>query len=140
MEYSDKAYEYIVNTSSDFITLIDKSYKYEVVNDSYCKVINREKKDILGFHVADIWGRDRFDNKIKEHLDKCLCGKEIHYIEEFDFGDSHKYMHISYYPYKTEKDISHVLVFSHDITKLGEIEAKLINYEYRDPLTCRCPI
>ena len=46
-----------------------------------------------------------------------------------------KYMHISYYPYRENGEISHALVFSHDITRLGEIEAKLINYEFRDPLT-----
>jgi diguanylate cyclase (GGDEF)-like protein/PAS domain S-box-containing protein len=135
VERANKAYEYIVNTSSDFITLINRSYEYEVVNDSYCNVIGRVKKDILGFHVADIWGQERFESKIKGHLDKCFSGKDIHYIEEFDFGCEHKYMHVSYYPYRTGEDITHVLVFSHDITKMGEIEAKLINYEYRDPLT-----
>jgi len=135
MDKSDKAYEYIVNTSSDFITLINRSYEYEVVNDSYCSVIGKEKSDILGFHVADIWGNERFESKIKKNLDKCLSGKDIHYLEEFDFGLEHKYMHVSYYPYRMDEEISHVLVFSHDITKMGQIEAKLINYEYRDPLT-----
>ncbi|MBI9097493.1 MAG: EAL domain-containing protein [Spirochaetaceae bacterium] len=132
---SDRAYEYIVNTSSDYITLINRSYEYEVVNDSYCHVIRREKNEILGKQVSQIWGQERFNSKIREHLDKCFSGKVIHYIEEFNFGNEHKYMHVSYYPYITDGEISHVLVFSHDITKLGEIEAKLINYEYRDPLT-----
>ncbi len=135
MKEANKAYEYIVNTSSDFITLINKSYQYEVVNDSYCKIIGKEKKDILGYHVADIWGTERFKTKIHGHLNKCFSGQVIHYIEEFDFGFEHKYMHISYYPYRTDGEVTHVLVFSHDITKMGEIEAKLINYEYRDPLT-----
>jgi len=132
---ADKAYEYIVNTSSDFITLINRSYVYEVVNDSYCNVLEKKKDEIIGNHVADIWGKKRFENKIKENLDKCLAGKDIHYIEEFNFGISHKYMHVSYYPYRVDGQITHVLVFSHDISKLGEIEAKLINYEYRDSIT-----
>ncbi|MCP4163953.1 MAG: EAL domain-containing protein [Deltaproteobacteria bacterium] len=132
---SEKTYEYIVNTSEDFITLINKSYEYEVVNDSYCKILKKPKKDILGYHVSDIWGHDRFEEKIKGHLDKCFTGKDIHYIESFGFGESTKYMHVSYYPYHEKKEITHALVFSHDITKMGDIESKLINYEYRDPLT-----
>lgn len=32
----DEKYEYIINASSDFITLIDRNYVYTVVNDSYC--------------------------------------------------------------------------------------------------------
>ena len=44
-------------------------------------------------------------------------------------------MHVSYYPYREDGKVTHALVFSHDITTLGDIESRLINYEYRDPLT-----
>jgi diguanylate cyclase (GGDEF)-like protein len=44
-------------------------------------------------------------------------------------------MHVSYYPYRENDEITHVAVFSHDITSVGEIESKLTNYEYRDPVT-----
>ncbi|MDC7238889.1 MAG: GGDEF and EAL domain-containing protein, partial [Spirochaetales bacterium] len=45
-------------------------------------------------------------------------------------------MHVSFYPYnEMDSEISHVLVFSHDISKLGEIESKLLNYEFRDHVT-----
>lgn len=135
MESKEKTYEYIVNTSSDFITLINKNYEYEVVNDSYCRELGRSREEIIGSHVGKIWGQRRFEGNIKNHLDKCFQGKDIHYIEEFDFGEEHRYMHVSYYPYRTFGEISHVLVFSHDISQMGEMEEKLHNYEYRDPLT-----
>jgi diguanylate cyclase (GGDEF)-like protein/PAS domain S-box-containing protein len=129
------AYQYIVNVSKDFITLINRSYVYEIVNDSYCTEMGRSREEILNHSVADIWGRDKFDNSLKRHIDQCFQGKEIHYIDTFKFGPFEKYMHVSYYPYKQDGKISHVAVFSHDITAVGQIESKLTNYEYLDPVT-----
>jgi len=86
--------------------------------------------------VEEIWGPERFESTIKPYLDRCFKGESVHYVERFKFGLEQRYMHVSYYPFSEGTDgISHALVFSHDITKLGEIEAKLLNYEYRDPLT-----
>lgn len=137
MKSHDDKYEYIINSSQDFITLINRDYTYTVVNDSYCKGINKEKNEILNRSVAAVWGQDIFDAKLKRYLDKCLAGEEVHYIETFKFGLQIRYMHVSYYPYydKGSDTATHVCVFSHDITKLGEIESKLINYEFRDPVT-----
>ncbi|MBN2658489.1 MAG: diguanylate cyclase [Spirochaetales bacterium] len=135
MDDRDRTYEYIVNTSSDFITLINKKYEYEVVNDSYCRVLGKKREEILGHHVARIWGNSRFEDKIRLHLDKCFSGRDIHYIEEFDFGPEHKYMHVSYYPYRIGGEITHALVFSHDISRMGQMESQLHNFEFRDSVT-----
>lgn len=137
MEPHENKYEYIINSSQDFITLINRDYIYTVVNDSYCKGINKTKEEILNKSVSEVWGADIFNAKLKSYLDKCFKGEEVHYIETFKFGLQIRYMHVSYYPYyENDSDtVSHVCVFSHDITKLGEIESKLINYEFRDPVT-----
>ncbi len=129
-------YEYIVNTSKDFITLINKDYIYELVNLSYEKMIGKPQNKILNHSVAEVWGADIFESKLKNFIDKAFKGEEVHYIDNFKFGLEVKYVHVSYYPYRNnDVDITHVLVFTHDITQLGKIESKLINYEYRDPLT-----
>lgn len=129
-------YEYIVNTSKDFITLINKEYIYELVNLSYEKIIGKPQNEILNHTVAEVWGQDIFISKLKKFIDKCFKGEEIHYIDKFKFGLEIRYVHVSYYPYRNDdSEVTHVLVFTHDITKLGKIESKLINYEYRDPLT-----
>ncbi len=129
------AYEYIVNTSKDFITLINRDYVYELVNDSYCQEMGRSREEILNHSVADIWGKETFKDSLKRYLDRCFAGEEVHYINTFMFGPFEKYMHVSYYPYRTNDEITHAAVFSHDITSVGEIESKLTNYEYRDPIT-----
>lgn len=133
----DDKYQYIVNRSKDFITLIDRGYVYTVVNDSYCDAIGLPKAEILNRTVADVWGEEKFSTTLKGYIDRCFDGEEIHYIEKFKFGIYLRYMHVSYYPFfdDDEENISYVCVYSHDITKLGQIESKLNNYEYRDPIT-----
>lgn len=132
----EKKYKYIINTSSDLITLINKDYCYEVVNESYCNMLGKNQEEILDTPVSVVWGEDRFKNTIKSYLDRCFEGEEIHYVDQFSFGDSTRYMHVSFYPYNEEdNEITHALVFSHDISKLGEIESKLLNFEFRDPIT-----
>ena len=128
-------YEYIVNRSNDFITLINRSYIYEIVNDTYCTSIGLDRMEVLNKSVADVWGKEIFDTRLKHYIDRCFRGENVHYVEQFKFGLEQRYMHVSYYPYGEGSEITHALVFSHDITKLGETESKLINYEYRDPLT-----
>ena len=129
------AYEYIVNISKDFITLINRDYVYEIVNDSYCTEMGRSREEIINRSVAEIWGKEKFENSLKRYLNQCFEGREVHYIDTFKFGPFEKYMHVSYYPYRENDEITHVAVFSHDITSVGEIESKLTNYEYRDAVT-----
>lgn len=131
------AYECIVNLSRDFITLIDREYRYTLVNESYCETIERSREEILGQTVAEVWGRTKFETTIKERLDQALDGEEVHYIERFRFGPVDKHMHVSFYPYRDDDgaEVTHVLVFSHDISKLAQVEARLEAYEYYDPVT-----
>ncbi len=130
------AYKYIVDVSPDFITLISPDYRYKVANSAYCETIGKTPDQIIGKYVEDIWGGEKFNSIIKGYLDRCFGGEEIHYIDEFTFGLDIKYLHVSYYPYRNDKNnITHVLVLSHDITKLGKMETKLANYEFRDPVT-----
>ena len=44
-------------------------------------------------------------------------------------------MHVTYYPYYENDEIVAALVFSHDITKIQEMEIKLFDYEFKDSLT-----
>ena len=128
-------FENIVNLSNDFITLIDRSYRYVVANDAYCREMGKAREQVVGHTVKEVWGTERFRSPIKGHLDRSLAGEEVNNIDKFKFGPFMKYMHVTYSPYREGKEITHVLVVSHDITRIGEIESKLTNYEYRDPVT-----
>lgn len=128
-------YELILNASHDFITLVDREYRYSFVNASYCRQMHIRKEEIEGRTIGEIWGDDRFNSKIKAHLDECFVGKESHDIDRFRFGDGFKYIHVSYYPYYEGEEITHAMVYSHDITAIKELESKILDYEFKDSTT-----
>ncbi|MCA1754555.1 MAG: EAL domain-containing protein [Spirochaeta sp.] len=130
------AYQTIVDLSRDYITLIDRDYHYQLVNDSYCRQLGKSKGELLGRSVEEVWGTERFHEYILPKITACLGGEAVEYIDTFVFGALQKHMRVNFHPYRENgNEITHVLVFSQDITVQSETEARLADYEYRDRLT-----
>jgi len=79
LEENWRKYEFIANTSGDFMTLINRDYEYEVVNEAYCLAHRRKREEIIGKTVADVWGGEKFKEVIKERLDRCFKGVVCYY-------------------------------------------------------------
>ena len=129
------AYEAIVNRSNDYITVINRDYVYEIANDAYCRQIGKSRELVIGRTVGDVWGDQRFRDAIKQNLDRCFAGEQVNFVDKFTFGALERHIHVAYYPYGKNGVVTHALVFSHDITRLSEVENRLTNYEVRDPVT-----
>jgi PAS domain S-box-containing protein len=118
LEDSWRKYAFIANSSREFMTLIDKQYRYEAVNESYCQAHKLSRDKIIGHDVSEIWGSDTYQHIIKNHLDECFSGKEVHYEAWFQFqNQERRYYSVRYYCYRDEhEDPTHVAVVSRDIT------------------------
>ncbi|MBI5203822.1 MAG: PAS domain S-box protein [Nitrospirae bacterium] len=123
-----KRYEFIVNTSRDFLSLIDADYNYIAVNDAYCKAHNKTQKEIVDRSVSSIWGEKVFNGIIRRHLDKCFAGHEVNYHSEFEFAAiGVRIMDVTYYPYRNNKGtVTHAVVVSRDITEQRKAEKELL--------------
>jgi putative nucleotidyltransferase with HDIG domain/PAS domain S-box-containing protein len=123
-----RRYEFIVNTSHDFMTLINADYQYEAANKSYCAAHNKSADEIVGRKVADVWGEERFNSYVRGALDGCFAGNEVNYQGWFEFSTlGVRYMDVAYYPYRNaEGAVSHAVVISRDVTafKLAQDEAQ----------------
>ena len=128
-------HEKILNSSRDFITLVSRDYVYVYVNETYCREIGLDSGAILGHNVADVWGKVRFDRRIKCHLDDCFAGMESHDIDRFTFGEEERYAQVSYYPYRENGQVTHAMVYTHDISALKNLQSQIINFEYKDSTT-----
>lgn len=128
-------YEEIINASRDFITLVNRDYRYEFVNDAYCRELGRPRGEILGRSVAQLWGEEKFQAKIKKYLDLAFAGGESHDIDRFIWGEGYKYIHVAYFPYFEDGAVTSVVIYSHDISVIKGLESRLIDYEFRDGVT-----
>ncbi len=119
-----RRYEFIANSSSEFMTLINRHYVYEAANTAYCKAHGKERDQIVGRTVTDIWGQETFSTVIKGYLDHCFAGSDVHYERWFDFGaKGHRYIAVNYNPYRGESgEVTHAVVVSHDLTERKQDE------------------
>ena len=60
-------YQFIVDASSELMTLIDRNYRYVTVNRAYCEAHRRDCASIIGKTVEDIWGSRALTKRIKPH-------------------------------------------------------------------------
>ena len=118
LEESRRRYELLVNTSRDFMTLIDRRYEYVAANDAYCEAHGKHREEIIGNTVAEVWGDSLFEGLIRDYLDQCFAGHEVRYEAWFSFrGSGPRFYHVVYTPYVSEAgEVTHVVVVSRDIT------------------------
>ena len=120
-------YEFIVNTSQDFMTLVRADYTYEAANGAYCAAMGKEPEEVVGRTVRDIWGEDTFDGVIHAHLARCFEGNVEQYEKWFEFGElGRRFFHVRCYPYCTPGgEVTHAVVISRDITERKRMELRL---------------
>lgn len=117
-------YDFIVNTSHSFMTMIDRDYNYVAVNEAFCFRHKKTRDEIVGKKVAELWGKEVFEGTIFNHLKEAFTGKSVSYQAWFDNKDGETgCFEVEYYPYRNEeKYVSHVVVVTRDITQLVKAE------------------
>lgn len=126
LEEDLRAYQRIVSSTNDFISLLDKAYRYRIVNGAYSRRNLRPVDQILGRTVAEILGDDVFHQVIKDKLDRCLNGETVRYQEWFDFaGDNPRFLDMTYTPYIVNDAINGIVVNGRDITDIRSKEKLL---------------
>jgi predicted signal transduction protein with EAL and GGDEF domain len=130
-------YKMIVNASLDSITLIDRQYTYRIVTDAYLSARNLKKDQIINHTVADVWGKEIFEQIIKDKLDKCFRGKSVSYRSSFEFKKNEtNYIETIFTPcFTSNSEVSYAAVISRNMTELKESQEKIAFLAYYDSLT-----
>ncbi len=128
-----RLYEQIISATNEHMAFLDQNYVYQAANKVYLQAHQKRSEDIIGHSVADLLGEELFEQVIKEKLDRCLAGEEIHYQEWFSFPELGKrYMEVVYYPFfDLNNEITGVIVSSHDCTVQKQNEELLRKSEIR---------
>ncbi len=124
-------YKFIVNAHGEMMTLINKDYVYELVNDSWCRTFGKSREDIIGKTVAEVWGEKKFTSELKRKIDQCLQGSIFKEEDSFIIaGGERRYYAVTYFPFKNiDNESTHVVGVTNDITEKKEAETALRNSE-----------
>ncbi|MBN1794819.1 MAG: PAS domain S-box protein, partial [Candidatus Omnitrophica bacterium] len=119
-----RRYSFIIDASKDFMSLVNRQFVYEAVNQAFYRGHEKTLDEIINHTVEEVWGSDVFASIIKPGLTKCLEGKEVHCQTWFHipaFGT--RFFDVALYPY-TGRDgtVTHAAVITRDITEHKQLE------------------
>lgn len=111
--------EFIANALGEQMALVDREYRYEAVNDAFCRVHGLDRSAIIGQPVARIWGETPYEFTIREYLSRCFEGRsEVTEGWYETAGLGRRYFRFEYIPYvEVEKRITHCVMVAHDLTE-----------------------
>ncbi|MBL8966875.1 MAG: response regulator [Spirochaetaceae bacterium] len=117
-EEAFRRYAFMVNASRDFMSIVNRSYRYEAVNDAFCASYGRCRDDIVGSTVSDVWGEEIARENILPALDACFRGEYVVIRKRFTFAGERgdRDLEVSYNPYHAPSgEVSHAVVITKDV-------------------------
>jgi PAS domain S-box-containing protein len=122
-----RRYERIVSATTDSMCLLDCNYTYQLVNQAYLTLHEKQLAEILGYTVGEILGAERFETLLKPHLDQCLAGEVVNYQMWLEYPTVGKqFIGITYAPYfEVNNTISGIVVSIRNLTDLKQVEVEL---------------
>jgi PAS domain S-box-containing protein len=122
-----RQFEHIVSSTRDGIGLLDRCYRYRIVNKAYERFSGRKAKSLVGLHVRDYLGDEFFQNSVKERFDRCLDGETVQYRTWVEYPTLGKrFVQVTYYPYYDEENaIEGVVANTRDMTPERLVEEEL---------------
>jgi PAS domain S-box-containing protein len=122
-----RQYERIVYATTDGISLVDRDYNYQIVNQTYLNWYAKLSEEITRHSIGEILGEKVFQTTIKPKLDRCFEGETIQYEEWFNFNDNiRRFVRTKYSPYiELDGTISGAVVNVYDLTDIKQTEIAL---------------
>ncbi len=118
-------YKQIISSTPDMISLVDRDYVYQVVNDAYLKNYQKQRDELLGKTVREVVGVEIFERISKPNLERAFCGETVcveDWLELPEMG--RRYLAVTYHPVNENGDPpEHVAINVRDITSLKLAEA-----------------
>jgi PAS domain S-box-containing protein len=109
---------HVFESSPDGISIIGRDYRFQRVNPVNERYWGRPAERMVGMHVADLVGRDVFEQRGKPNLDRCFAGEEVSVAEWFATPHGRKYRAISYSPLRPDSQrVEAALVIARDLTE-----------------------
>jgi two-component system cell cycle sensor histidine kinase/response regulator CckA len=122
-----REYQKAVESSNEMIAVVDREYRYRVVNRAFLEQRGAERDQIIGHTVEEILGKEVFENTVRPYLDRCFQGENVAYETRLEYPEiGPRDLEIEYFPIKGDGEITRVVGIIRDVTEEKRLEAQFI--------------
>lgn len=127
----EHTFKQLFNSLDSFISIVDKSFHYIVVNQKFLRTFKKNEEDIVGYHIQEVLGENHFE-VLKEHFEKAFNGKTVMVHNSVSIDGSNLINIESVFSpfYDDNLNISGVIVHARDITETKRLETALAEKEH----------
>ncbi len=113
-----RRYDFIANALGEQTALIDRDYRFEAVNDAFCRAHGVDRAAVVGQPIARLWGEDAYEFTIRDYVSRCFEGRNEVTEGWYRTGAAgSRYYRFEYSPYvEVERRISHCVMVARDLT------------------------
>lgn len=131
LEEIRRKYEFIVNTSKEFMMMVNTDDRLEAVNEACRAALSRNKEDIVGKRLDEVLDNDVITRMFHTNIAKCMEGAEVTDEGWFDLkGTGRRYFEIDCYPYRNNfATVTHAIVVVRDATQRKTSEDKMREHQ-----------
>jgi PAS domain S-box-containing protein len=116
---------HVFETSPDAIYIVGRDYRYRRVNPVFARRWRLPAEEIVGMRMADLAGKEPFEETYKPNLDRCFAGEEVSFGGWFPTPGGRRYLAATYSPLRPDSErVEAVLAVTRDLTdRVRESEA-----------------
>lgn len=115
-----RSFEQIVASTPDLIALVDRKYRYQIVNDAYANAFGLTNQNIQGKQIKTVLDKIHFEKHTKPNMSKAFSNQFVKFECWMELPTrGRRFMSITYHPLHVQDLKSkYVVVNAHDITEL----------------------
>lgn len=119
-----REYQKAVENSSDLISVIDRHFRYSMVNEAWLGVYGKTRNQVVGRKVVEIRGEECFERHLRALLERCMAGESVEFEYEFSQeGEKARQLSARLTPIAGEDGVIEGVVSTiHDMTREREAE------------------
>ncbi len=127
MQLSQRA----IDGSPDLIAVCDTNFVYRRVNHACARLHDKSEEELLGSHVADLFGHDIFDKQLKPRMDRALRDEDVSFESWFDTqGRGRRFLSLTFSPLRSIGGVVEGVIFiARDTTEREQSEDHRVQLE-----------
>jgi PAS domain S-box-containing protein len=116
---------HVFETSPDAIYIVGRDYRYRRVNPVFARRWRLPAEEIVGMCMAELTGKEPFEETYKANLDRCFAGEEVSFGGWFPTPGGRRYLAATYSPLRPDSErVEAALAVTRDLTdRVREAEA-----------------